>query len=481
MSLKVSQNIPEISYKQTNSGKNFYKPNMNNTDSYTPSFGKKEAKRSWFQKLFGSNFEIIQQEAADFIPDSATSEYAKTLAKGLETHLDVEVKPQNLSSIMTPDEFRELLPSLKEENFISSNDNIKNGIYIADLDYNSNHSSGKENIFDILEKVSELANQYYASNRKPFIFALTDRDSVESIQHVIRLVGQNPEKYQHVKILPAVKLSYAHEAPTSQIGFENSDLLVYGINPFDDDLIQLIDNIIANRKKMVLKFIQRVNQLYPEFAYNIMEFAEQNRLRYSRDYTISNLYWRAREYAETKGDIAIKGTQAVPKRILEEAAAILDELDEVYIGSEQDTPRYGSLLDENSDVNQSIRSVFYEFSTHEDKDKGTVVSSAENLFPDIVKCLHKENGTKPVIALCAPFYLSHYFEKSNTADYQNVVKYIQKLQKESDGMLCAFESVVPSYNIDRNLNPKKIEEFNDYIRRNTNLYEVGGSFAQAYS
>ena len=481
MSFKISQ-IPSYQYKTLENKRVSNGFCSVNNDVFTPSFGRVEKKQSWLQKLFGSSYDTSVHTSTINIPDSATTEYAKTLAEGLKRVLEADVLPQNLGSIMTPEEFKEMLPTMKLPNYNGTFENIDTGIYVADLDFQTNFSNGKHNIFDILEKVAEMSNQYFADKRKKFVFAIADRDNLEGIQHVIRIIGENPEKFQHVKILPAVKLSYTHEAPQSNIGFENSELLVYGINPFSEQLIKFVDELGERRKDMVLDFTKKVNQLYPEFSYNIQEFAEQNGLRYSRDYTASNLYWRVREYAETKGDTAIRGTELSPEKIIRESNTILQELDKVYRGSDvKSTPRYGSsLLDENSDVNKTIKTVFEDFSTHEDRITGEIVSSAESLYKDIIDCLSTQGTSKPVIALASPFYLSHHFEAQNPKSYANVVKFIDKLKKESNGMLCAFESLAPAYKADQYLDPEAVEKFNDYIRNKTGLYEVGGSFDKVW-
>ena len=82
------------------------------------------------------------------------------------------------------------------------------------------------------------------------------------------------------------------------------------------------------------------------------------------------------------------------------------------------------------------------------------------------------------MALSAPFYFSHYFEESGSKTFEKVVKFIKELQENSNGMLLAFESVVPKYDLDSNLTPDIIKNFNNYMRNNTDLYEVGGSFAK---
>lgn len=405
-----------------------------------------------------------------------TNDFTLNLSRGIKSVMDLDIPAQNLKNIVSPENFTKKLKFFTQENFISSEKNQEAGIYCADLDYQSNFSNGSENVFDILDKAAKYSEEYYKKTGKDFMFALADRDAVEGLQHVIRLIGENPEKYKHLKLVPAVKLTFAHNAPTSAIKFENSELLVYGINPFSKNLIDFIDTLIDKRRNMTLEFIRKVNKLYPEFSYNILEFAEQNKLKYHRDYTISNLYWRAREYAETKGDVEIKGIKMVPENITKETEIILNNLGNMTVGSNEVFSALGSkIIDDNSELNKSIKEVFHEYSTHIDDKKGRVVSSAENLYYDLIDCLSRE-PQHPVIAVASPFYLSHYFEEHNSKTYNNVIDFISYLKNESNGMLMAFESVAPDYKKDKYLSEDTIKRFNNSIREELKLYEVGGSF-----
>ena len=52
---------------------------------------------------------------------------------------------------------------------------------------------------------------------------------------------------------------------------------------------------------------------------------------------------------------------------------------------------------------------------------------------------------------------------------------MKKSIKNSNGMIKAFESMSPSYEIDPYITLKTIEDFNNRIRENIDLYEVGGT------
>jgi len=481
MNINVSQNIPlNNNYKYQNKQTSLVRNDVV-SDSFSSSTDKTYKTVSFSGKFLESIFGPKQSSLTGQTVYEIPSKFAADISKGIERVMGCKIPAKNFKSIMTPDEFRVLLPDLKEENFTSSKKNQESGIYSIDLDYQTSFSSGVENVFDILDNVATYANNYYQKTGKDFIFAITDKDSIEGLQHAIRIIGSDPDKYKHLKIIPGLKLSFAHQAPNSLIGYENSDMLIYGINPFSKNIIDFVETTLQKRKNMTIDFIKRVNRLYPEFAYNIIEFAQQNRIKYKKDYGVSNLYWRAREYAETKGDTEIRGITMVPKEIIEEADAILSELDEIYLGSTERTySALGSQIIKDNDVNKRIKQVFDEYSTHFDNNKGRVVSSAENLYDDMIDCLSAERE-RPTLALAAPYYLSHYYEKKNPDTFVNVVEFIQELQENSNGMLIAFESVSPAYDLDKNMTPEKIKNFNNFIRTNTNLYEVGGSFSKRNS
>ena len=440
------------------------------------SFGK-----GFFSSFFRNTNPVQKTDSIDDkTSNTPISEFHKILSLGLKIYFDMDIPAKNLTSIMSPNEFREVISQTTTDNFIAKSKNL-DGTYFIDLDYESNYSKGgKENIFDIMNNVVDFADKYYNKTGKKFIFALTDNDTLESLRHVIRIIGENPQKYKNVRFVPAVKISYAHEAPNSALNYENCNFLVYGINPFSDNLSSFMDNTIQKRKAMVINFIKKVNQLYPEFAYTVTEFAKQNNLMYERDYAVSNLYWRAREYAETKGETAMKSIRKVPENVISEAEKIISQLGEVYISDNNgNIEGPDTRIIKNSELNSTIKGVFEQYSTHIDKN-GRLVSSAENLFSDLISCLNSEPH-KPVIAYAAPYYLCHDFDKKEDTEkdqYPNTVKFMNEMKKKSHNMLIAFQSVVPMYGLNKDLSLDTVKKFNQYVRDNSDLHEVGGSFIQ---
>ena len=363
-----------VHFPKTNS-RNEIKHNINKQvkDSFEVSFGRQEKKTTFLQRFFkpyDTSYVIPAQKTN--IP---VSDFAKELSESIKIKTEKIIPAENLVNIVSPSEFREILPNLRSDNFLKSKNNIEEGIYCADLDYQSNYSSGKNSVYDTLTRVAKQADDYVQKQIesgipeeeiKPFYFALSDRDVIEGCQRAIITIGSEPEKFKNVKFIPALKLTYAHKADTSALGYENSDMLVYGINPFSDNIINYLDTIIEKRKEMILAFITEIYKLYPSLKYDTTEFVKQNEIKYLRSLAVSNLYWRVREYAEGKGDSIIKGLKMSPEAIIDTKNSIFRNLGNVNIGSQRDpfVDPYASSITKDQDFNKRIKEVFTTFSTN---------------------------------------------------------------------------------------------------------------------
>ena len=83
--------------------------------------------------------------------------YTKMMAKALSEHLNTSIKPKQLKSLISGKELLNELRILKKENYIASEENIRNGIFRADLHSHSNFSDGKGDVKTILGQVAEYA------------------------------------------------------------------------------------------------------------------------------------------------------------------------------------------------------------------------------------------------------------------------------------------------------------------------------------
>ena len=450
-----------------------------------------------FSRLFTSSIQKpveVQEEE-----DSNVSEYTKKLARDLSEFMDEPVKASSLSCVLTPTQIKEILPTLKEENFDCTG-KAKDSHYSIDLDYESNFSKGPKCIAQIMSEVVEYADAYSeAHNGEKFTFALTDRENLAGVRQALSMIARDPEKYKNLQFIPAVKLSFSHEAPTSPLGYENSAIIVYGINPFSQRLSSLIDTLLANRQQMLLDFIGEIADRYPQFSYDIAEFAEQNDIYYNRDFTVSNLYRKAQQYLVSKTEESLGNEkEMIPTedQKFEEAVAAADELlsnmSAIISASSEKPVRKEKVNREETPIIKKINDVFGEYVTHEDKD-GNLVSFAENLYPQIINRLSTSTGEQPIIAFETPYYLIDYFgETGENGEYPLVCDFLKKLQEGSHDMFHGLGTVGPKYMKDSEyVEPtskrfpkgkrKEVEKFNEYIFANMkNIYPVGGSFDKAY-
>lgn len=429
------------------------------------------------QISFSGLFNIFNKEKNPLDESNPALPFAQRLQAGLKRTSGEDIPAENFKNILDGSALKKILPDLTIQNFISSGRNQQEGIYSADLDYITSFSyNGIDDIFDVLNRAADYSNHYYQKTGRSFVFSITDNDCIEGMEHAVKYIAENPLKFRCLKFVPGVKMSFAHQAPNSDIGFENSRMLVFGINPFSQNLIDYTDNMLKRRREMIYSFLNRAAELYKTYIYNTDEFAEENRLTLKKDLGQSNLYWRIREYILYKNNAEMRGMELNPRKIQKFADDIFAELD-ILRSSSDDFPIMRLFTDNaDEDAVKIIKKLFEEYSTRYNPKTGGVESDAENTYGALVNCLQKE-PQKPVMSLSAPYYLIHHFEKNGAEEFNNTAAFINLLIRLSKGMLAAFESAAPMYDLDKELTFEAVENFNSQIKQKTGLYETGGSFA----
>ncbi len=526
MKISVSSNLP-ISQNYQYKKQSINQTLKNDCYNFTCKQEPKENiafKGGFLSKLFGTKqVKINPTEEANISP------YIRSLQAGIKATFYQDIPAANFASIMSPEEFEKEIKNFTIENFDIKNKNAKdpNKIYCADLDNATTFSTGKNDVYTLLEKVAKTADELYAKTGKKFLFAITDRDTIEGVQHAVRIIASEPEKFKNLKFIPSMKMSFTHSVPTEKnyTRYENSEMLVYGINPFSEKLVKYVSDTLEKRKQMTIDFISAVNGLYPQFDYSVKEFATQNRIKFLKDFGVSNLYWRAREYVETKGDTQIRGIELTPEEISQAAIQIMNELYFVQQGSENRnvSTLSSKIVNDDEEINKSIKEVFRNHATHTNEEDDQIIAPAENVLSEMIE-IFKQETTRPVMAISAPFYLSDYFpdkveeteqdtqtgkkQKKQPNTFNGVVQFLKDLQEKTDGMLIAFESKVPKYRLDDKLYKRRsandfpletfdsnhpkffdlieqsiLKTFNNFIRKSNKeiqLYEVGGSWHDPY-
>ncbi len=448
-----------------------------NNDIFTPS--RKQSKQVSFGGIFDFLFSIFGPDKPGLPDENDPSlSFAQKLSIGLNKEWGDDIPPEDLKNVWSSKELRKYLNKVKTENFISSKKNQRNGTYNTDLDYVTSFSyNGEESIYDVLTDAAKYANELYSNTGKNFVFAVTDNDTTQGLKYAIRLIGNNPEKFRHLMFVPGVRMSFAYRVSDTQC--ENNSLLVYGINPFSENVDRYILNNLLKRKNMIFEFIHNVSKVYGDSHFNEREFLRKNNIYLDKDFGQANLYLRIKEYINSKSDAEISGLNLTPKEIYQFSDEIFHGVDLRYSGSEN-YEKYGQRIASIKDSDGFLaRYLFDKYSAKYDREKDEIVSDSENIFSDFIDCMKQETPA-PIMALANPYYFVPYFEQKGTKQFPNMIKFIQSLQKYSHGMIIGFESVSPLYKSDKELRKHKesIEDFNAYIKANTTLKEVGGSFAR---
>lgn len=477
MKINTSNNITSINLlhqKNNNNHTNlitkfdsFEHSNINNKQNTNVTF-----KGGFFSKIFH------KEEVPKPPITIAKDQYRRTIQIGIKEFFDKDISAENLDFIITPEEFKEILPTLKFENFDVKNAKSSNPdkIYCADLATETNFGRSETNLFALLDKVAETADKYNQKTGKKFLFSITDIDRVDANKHAIELMASNPEKYKNVRFVPGVKMSFTHKVPSEygKAEFPISEIAVIGINPFSKKINESLKEIGEKRKEVSREFTLELRAKYPLLNCSFNELLSNNNIYYIGTYNVPNLYQKVIEYVEAKS-------------------------------------YRGDMLDYN-EFNGILQDLFSKYSTREELDKDgnpIIVAPLENTIETIMDTFSEED-TKPVMAIGAPYYLSRYFQDDDTSTYNGVISFIKDLKEKTDGMLVAFESKAPAYKLDEELYRKvsfrdfpnetvaeitkdykrlltfkeqpALKKFNDFLRNNKEikLYEIGGSMYDTY-
>lgn len=387
-----------------------------------------------------------------YIKSRRAPSLAKEISSAANNVSENKLPLKNLTCIMSGDELLKELPKLTKENFVCTPENMKNGIFRADLHSHSNYSDGEGYVKNILEEAAEYADKLYQKTGQKFIFALTDHDTVDGVKEAFKIISQNPSKYKNLQFVPGVEISFAHSAPKSTNECEMSEVLAYGINPFSENIGKFFENIKQKRLQMINNFINEAGEKCPLTKFSFDEFSKY--YEHKKYGNLMNIHWRIYHYVQTKHALTRHAAN-----INQDAEILYKNIMENFKGASVETLKTNGKIPFSINEVSDFDGILKKYSPH--FENGKLVAASENSFEEIIENLKEEKNI--FLSFAHPGYFANHVENAGES-----LKYFTE---NSKGLIKASESYHQAYkeNVDKN--------FIERLREKTeslNLLNLGG-------
>lgn len=401
-----------------------------------------------------------------------SNSYKVQLAKDLSKELGEKITTKNLKSIMSRKELLKELPKLTEQNYIASTNNLKNGVFLADLHSHSNFSDGQITVENLLNQAAEYGDKLEKINGKKFIFALTDHDGIDGVKDALKIIAKNPEKYKNIKFVPASEISFVLPCDKNSVRFakfksdvQMPEMLVYGINPFSKTSENFFNRIYNSRERQILKAINDANSYYNTNDFSAKEYNKFFHVP-NKKYCFLNQHWRVWNYIHTKSRITqMAAEQNKDSRVMYETIA-----NELRANKKYMTPY---------ELNEYIKQQNIQTRTEILDDKLAPILK-KNIFPhnnnktidteyelqlkDIVNYSKKENA---VLAFAHPGFTIQNFAQNQQLEE------IKKLLEIGKGQIKLAEKFHQAYPIGKEITETELKQYNKIVDE-LNLINIGG-------
>lgn len=200
--------------------------------------------------------------------------YIKNLAANLNITPGDEFK---LNSIIGASELKKLLNELTPEDFnIGKNlEGAKNMTFRVNLHNHTNFSDGKMTVEEFLDQARKYADRIAENipkdNKPPFIIAITDHDTMDGCKEALKIISKAPEKYKNLKIVLGSEISVSNNNPKLLSRPLNFELIGYCQNPYEKNLVKILDDIQKNRQQNVQIMLDEIQKHYPDCKFDINE------------------------------------------------------------------------------------------------------------------------------------------------------------------------------------------------------------------
>ena len=391
-------------------------------------------------------------------PKEVKNLYLEGLATGLSEYTGKKIHSTQLSSVISGPQLIEELKGLKRENYIASKENIKNGLFRADIHSHSNYSDGEGVVEQILDQVSQYANKLKAKTGKKFIYSLTDHDNANGVKESLKIISENPKKFENVKFVTGAEMSFAIKSDKSSNKFEPIEALVYGFNPFNKKVSNFFDGISLKREEKAKEFIRDLNDMFGYADFSLNEFNQTYRSGAKKSSWLMNSQWKVYHYGQTKNAVSgLANERGVDKSELYSQITSQADKSKKALWNLKEKGLVPESYGEDTRIVDLCKNKYSPRETEMGIDY-----ASENSFDDIVETFKDEQGS--FLALAHPYYIT---ERSSQTE--NI---INNLVKSSKGLLKGTESYHQAYNPSVNLN--NVEVLNNHIVRTHGLVELGG-------
>lgn len=381
------------------------------------------------------------------------SAYVKNLAESLGKWLNKDIDAKSLNSVISGEELLAELKKLEKQNFVASKENIEKGIFCADLHSHSLYSDGRGNVSDILNQVAEYADKLNKKSGKKFLYSLTDHDSCEGVKEALKIISENPKKFENVRFVTGSELSYLIKSDKTSNPFETSEILVYGFNPFDEKINKYFEDLYSRRKNMINEFIDDLNKMFEYADFSIEEFHKI----YGKNY-IMNYQWKVHNYAQTKNAVAgLAISQNKDKALMYEEVMSKTER---WNKTLYDLRKSGLVPESYGEDSRIIDLCKNKYSPR--WDNGTVNYNCETNIDDLFRVFGKDKNTFGAFA--HPYYVT---ERNSQAE-----ALLNNLVSKSNGFIKASESHHQAYRTSATL--EELDSFNNNLVKPNKLEELGG-------
>ena len=380
------------------------------------------------------------------------SKLAKSIASSMGKLSDTQVNPNRLSCIMSGEELLKMLPRLKKASYEATADNMKKGVYRADLHSHSNYSDGVGLVKNLLDDATDYADFLYSKTKNKFIYALTDHDTVNGLQEAMTIISGNPVRYKNLDFVPAIEVSFAHSAPKSGNECEVSELLVYGINPYSPKINEFLGKIHQKRSNMLNNFINEAKNINSLAKFSVEEFSKY--YEYEKYGNMMNLHWRAYHYVQTKHAVTkyAHNTHQDPEALYRQ---IMEDSKGASVGMLHDKGKLPMDIGESED----FQSIFKKYAPH--FENGKLIAPSENTFEEVIEAFKDEKGI--FMAFAHPAYFAERVENP-----KETLKYFIE---NSKGLIKASESFHQAY--DTRIKPDVVESLQKQTEK-LGLLNLGG-------